>query len=217
MLGLLLRLLEKAGRKKVLVNFMGEVVAYRWYVLYLEEDEDTRFIARFPNIYIHQNLMPDTPDGPEPHKHAWNTYSLMLNGGYWEEVNGRERYNPPGSWALLKYGDYHRITKTNPNAWSMFCHGFRKGRWGFKQKACETICATCAEKYGVCVNTTRDVPYEAHFGGKALKRRVHWFPSKEPGLEKRLARRREAVKKITLPTLDEVNARITAEIGERDA
>lgn len=211
----LLRLLEKMGRKKVLMDFTGQVIAYRWYVLYREEDEDERFIARFPNIYIHQNLRRETPDGPDAHRHAWNTYSWMISGGYSEEVNGVLRRNPRWSWARLKHTDYHRIVATEPNAWSVFCHGFRRGPWGFRMKACDAICETCAGVDGVCMNTKHVVPHATYFGSKKAWRSVAWFHVGMPGLARRIARRQAAIKKVRVVGRDEVNARVTKELVER--
>lgn len=216
MIRFLLWLLEKLGRKKVLMDFTGQVIAYRWYVLYREEDEDERLIARFPNIYIHQNLREQTPDGPDSHHHAWNTYSLMLSAGYHEEVDGALRYNKRLSWACLKHSQYHRITAVDPNSWTMFCHGFRKGPWGFKMKACATVCETCAALDGVCLNTKHIVPHATYFGSKKAWRSVAWFPSNTPGLGKRIARRQAAIKKVRVVGRDEVNARVTKELVERN-
>lgn len=215
MLGLLLSLLEKIGRKKVLMDFTGQIIACRWYVLYSEEDEDQRLIAKFPNIYVHQNLRLETPDGPDSHRHAWNTYSWMISGGYSEEVNGVMRVNRRWSWAVLKNTDYHRIVKVEPNAWSIFCHGFRKGAWGFKMKACDTVCPTCAAVDGICLNTKVVVPHATYFGSKKAWRSVAWFPSKMRGLAKKVARRQAAIKKVTVVGRDEVNARVTKELVEK--
>ncbi len=206
-----LKLLEKLGRKKVLVNFAGEIIANRWYVFYLEEDEDPRWIAKLPNLYIHQNVKTDTPDGPDSHHHAWNTWSLILNGSYTEEVNGKTRYNWRWSIAKLKVTDFHRIVCCAPNTWTAFFHGFRIGKWGFKAKACATLCETCGVKYGACVNTLTETPYDVHFGGKGAWRAVRWFASNFPDLAAKIERRRRAIKKVKVLTRDEINARVAKE------
>lgn len=210
-LDLFLKLLERIGRKKLLVNWDGEVIAYRWYVFYVEEDEDDRFIAKFPNVYIHQNLKHETPDGPDSHTHAFNSYSLIMSGGYHEEVDGKSRYNAKGTIAKLKHRQFHRIVKVDPGTMTLFMRGWRKGPWSFKAAPCEKICETCSSEYGACVNTLKETPYELHFSGKGQWRAVRWFPSNTPGLERKLAIRREAIKKVKVLSRDEVNARAAKE------
>lgn len=212
----LLTLLEFFGRKKVLAHPDGTVIANRWYVFYKEEDEDKRLIAMLPNVYIHQNLKKDTPDGPDSHHHAWPTRSLILSGGYWEEVDGVERFNGRWSVADLKYTQLHRIVKCLPNTWTLFMHGFRLGPWGFKSKPCTKVCDTCASRYGECFNVKHETPYDLHFGGKGAFRAVRWFDSNEPGLEDRLARRRKAILKVRQLSRDEVNARAAKIMLERE-
>lgn len=215
MLRLFLRFLEAIGHKKLLVNWDGKIIAYRWYLFYLEDDEDRRLIARLPNIYIHENLLLDTPDGPDSHCHAWPTWSYMLRGGYWEEVDGKLRFNAQGTIAKLGRRQFHRITQCVPGpdgtTMTVFMHGFRNTNWSFRAAPCDKLCETCAEKYGRCVNTTKETPYEVHFGGRGKWRAVTWFHSKTPGLAGHIALRQRAAAYVRPLSRDEINARAAKE------
>jgi hypothetical protein len=207
----LLRVLEKLGRfRKLQIN--GEFIATRHFLLFKEEDEDSRLRARFPNVWIHHNLRTETPDGPDSHTHPWDTWSYMWHGGYWEEVDGVERFHDQGTWAVLKHGQYHRITKCLPNTVTIFAHGFRKGPWTFKEAPCEHLCEACAPK-GQCFAATNLVPYEQHFGGKGSRRAVQWHDADEPNLDKRMSRRRRAIAsgRVKLLTREEVRHRLAKE------
>lgn len=212
MLELLLLALEKMGRKKVLVSFDGQVLAHRWYLLYKEDDEDGRLIARLPNIYFHRSFQLESPDGPHMHRHAWNTWSRILAGGYLEEVNGlKVRKHGPGDWACLKHTDFHRILRFDPGTLTMFCHGFRRSTWGFKAMPCKVVCGRCQERYGECVNRRTETPHSAHFSSDHSWRTTAWIDANRPGLEDQLRRRREAVKRVQVLTPGQVREKLQAQ------
>jgi hypothetical protein len=208
-----LNLLDKLGRKKVLVDFAGNQIVHRYYLFYHEDDQDTRWIAKLPNIYIHHNLV-EYPDGPDLHCHPWNTWSFILNGGYIEEFeNDKKKYNPRWSFFGRSRDTFHRIAKADPNTWTVFMHGWRKRDWSFKSHPCKIVCSTCSEKYnGECYNAKNEAPYEAYFDtkGGAWKATV-WFRTTLPGLWEKIARRQRAVQKVKVKPLDEVKSEIICE------
>jgi hypothetical protein len=215
LLDLFLRLLEWMGRKKVLVDFAGNVRAYRYYVFFMEEDEDTRLIGRLPNIYIHVNVELNTPDGPDTHRHPWNTYSYMIRGGYLEEVNGKYRFHETGTVARLRHTDYHRVVQVRPGTVTAFMHGWRRGPWLFRLAPCAAVCPSCDEKYGKCYNEVSTVPHATFFGSKGKWRTARWFLSKTPGLRAMIERRRRASADVRVKQLstEEVRSRMASERG----
>lgn len=206
LLNLILKVLSFLGRRKDFYTFAGEHIASRWYVLYMEEDEDTRWIAKLPNIYIHRTMV-ENPDGPDIHRHGWTSWSWCLRGGYLEEVDGKFREHKVPGIVRVKYDQYHRIVKCIPGSITVWIRGFRKGRWAFKMKPCEKVCDTCSIKYGKCLNEFTELTHSQHFGGKGQKRSSGWFtPSEE--LKRKMARRREAIKspRVHVKPRDEIMA-----------
>lgn len=199
--------LTRIGARRTLVKYDGSVSAHRHFPLWIEEDEDRR---RYPNLWIHQNVELDTPDGPDTHRHPWNTYSYILRGGYIEEVNGVRRWHGRGSWACLKYTDHHRIVRVRKGTVTLFFHGWRRGPWQFKLQACEALCESCKAKYGTCFNNVNPVPHETFFGRNGKWRTVRWFPSLMPGLDRMIARRKKAIRdpRVRVMPAQEVRARM---------
>lgn len=197
-----LAVLERLGRKKILVNFDGTIAVQRWYLLYLEDDEDHRFIARFPNAYLHVDLKLETPDSS--HHHAWNTYSLVLKGGYVEEVDGVQKTFKVGDLVKLRYDQHHRLVSCEPGTITLFMHGWRRGPWAFKLKPCVKLCDTCATKYGRCVNEIKETAYKENVDVTGDWRMTAWFLSNTPGLKEKLARRRRSLGKVKVLSREEV-------------
>lgn len=214
---LILLALEKLGRKKVLLDFHGSLLGERWYVLYKEDDEDKRWIARLPNIYIHRPRVLDSPDGDTQHRHPWPTWSLMLRGGYLEEVNGvMARLHTRWSWARLRHTDYHRILRFEPGTWTMFFHGFRRASWTFKTMPCRTVCSRCQEHYGQCVNRITEQPHGAHFDTAHSWRKTAWIDADRPGLVDQIRRRQVAVHRVRVLTPEQMRERtLDQHLGQR--
>jgi hypothetical protein len=200
--------LTRKGRRRTLVKYDGSVSAYRYFPFWVEEDEDPR---RYPNLWIHQNVELETPDGPDSHRHPWNTYSYVHRGGYIQEVNGVRSWH--GLWASLKFTDYHRIVRVRPGTVTLFFHGWRRGPWLFKLQACAALCETCAAKYGTCHNNVKTIPHEVFFGRNGKWRTARWFPSLLPGLDRMISRRKQAIRdrRVHRLPVDEVRARMSAE------
>jgi len=206
----LLAFLEARGRKWLLVNFDGAIAVQRWYLVYAEKDdyrpgEPRPWYTRLPNAYIHKDVQLLTPGSA--HRHAWNTASIILRGGYTELVDGLARTHRAGDIALLSHRQHHEIVRCEPGTLTLFCHGFRLDRWWFRVAPCERLCATCAPK-GACLNARRVTPYEENVGTPQDWRMTAWFPSRHPGLDKMIARRRRALARGAIRVLsrDEVLA-----------
>ncbi len=76
------------------------------------------------------------------HDHPWNwSLSLVLAGGYTEERLVRLDANSgwltkyrrlrPGSVNLLRASSFHRITRPEPETWTLFLHTPKVREWGF--------------------------------------------------------------------------------------
>lgn len=88
-----------------------------------------------------------TPDfDPHMHDHPWSFLSLVLRGGYMERrpvssepcfvsSDEREDYYPvwrgPGSLALRRCTDRHRISNVEPQTWTLVALGPKRHWWGF--------------------------------------------------------------------------------------
>lgn len=95
-----------------------------------------------PGAYLHHFLR-DDPD--DLHDHPWPNTSIILHGGYWEDVaevpkggDGRTRitrshWRPPGSIISRTASDAHRIRLNGGvEAWSIFLTGEKvREEWGF--------------------------------------------------------------------------------------
>lgn len=94
-------------------------------------------------LYLHHITGMDPQ--PIPHDHPWNFTSIVLSGGYAEEV-----YHPRGAlltgvrcerktqywgrWSnhkMYAYGWAHRIIGYKPNTWTLIIRGPREKEWGF--------------------------------------------------------------------------------------
>lgn len=190
---LLLTLLDRAGSKKVLLTFSMDVLAQRWYLGYVEADEDRRLIAKLPNAYLHKDLNIHTPGSA--HRHAWNSYSLILKGGYTELVDGVARTHKAGDLAVVKQTQRHEITHCEPGTVTLFMHGWRLAPWEFTVESCATLCGRCATEYGRCVNSIKTTPYELNAADGGKVRVASWMSTKTPGLERRIRIRKRALEK----------------------
>lgn len=93
--------------------------------------------------YLHRFVRAD--DERQVHDHPWRwAVSLILAGGYLEErVTAlcpdrgwlvALRRMRPGHVNTIGPGDFHRITKTRPETWTLFVHGARFKSWGFYER-----------------------------------------------------------------------------------
>jgi len=132
-----LKLLDRMGRKRIVMD-RGENEPYlERYYLFLKERE------RFPfNVFLHKFLKSDPDD---VHDHPWPYATLILKGGYWEWIPifdsvGRktgeiQHWRGPGHFRTCSATSYHRI-ELDPNitAWTLFMPGPKQREWGFLVK-----------------------------------------------------------------------------------
>lgn len=199
----LLKLLERYGRKAILVDFYGRVLMERWYLLYYEDEQNPRPWSRLPNVWIHHFPGPDSPDGEDEHQHPYSTLSVILKGWYDEVVTRPDdmkcnsfRLRKKGTWCFQSYRTSHRICLVKPGTWSIFAHWVRRQDWAFEVKPCTNVCQACEElNYRRCFKTTEILDYEEQFSkgnGAVGWERVN------ADTEKKLERRRAAVARMGL-------------------
>ena len=134
---MLLKLLERLGRKRIVMDRVENEPYLERYYLFLRERE------RFPfNIFLHKFLKSDPDD---VHDHPWPYATLVLKGGYWEwiphfDTVGRKTgeyqvWRGPGHFRVSKANSFHRI-ELDPDitAWTLFMPGPKQRDWGFLVK-----------------------------------------------------------------------------------
>jgi hypothetical protein len=134
---MLLKLLDRLGRKRIVMDRVENEPYLERYYLFLRERE------RFPfNVFLHKFLKSDPDD---VHDHPWPYATLILKGGYWEwiphfDTVGRKTgeyqvWRGPGHFRISKANSYHRI-ELDPDitAWTLFMPGPKQRDWGFLVK-----------------------------------------------------------------------------------
>lgn len=129
-----LKLLDRLGRKRVIMDRINNEPYLERYYIFLKERRWFPF-----NIFLHKFLKGDPDD---VHDHPWPYATLILKGGYYEwvpefsedeSVCGQRRYwRGPGHFRICNSNSFHRIElKDNITAWSLFIPGPQKREWGF--------------------------------------------------------------------------------------
>lgn len=121
---MLLRLLEKIGRKRVIYDRLeNEPYLIRYYIFL----KDRKW---FPfNVFLHKFMKGD-PD--ELHDHPWPYATLILKGGYWEVTPKGRYWRGPGSFRLAGPKSLHRVElEPGVHAWTLFMPGPKLREWGF--------------------------------------------------------------------------------------
>lgn len=130
-----LKLLEKAGRKRVILDRESRSPYLNRYYLLLKDRK------KFPfNIFLHQFLRSDPDD---LHDHPFGYATLILKGGYWEwvplfdELSGnivgeKKVWRGSGHFRICRAESYHRIElEPGIDCWTLFIAGPQKREWGF--------------------------------------------------------------------------------------
>jgi hypothetical protein len=131
---MLLKILEKLGRKRLIYDRDGQkVYMERYYLLFgdkLTEQEAARALPF--NIMLHRICLSD-PD--ELHDHPWWYATLILKGGYWEVTPEGRYWRGPGHFRLRPPQSLHRleVPENSPGSWSLFFRGPKLKNWGFLQ------------------------------------------------------------------------------------
>jgi hypothetical protein len=132
-----LKLLEKLGRKRIVLDRVSNEPYLERYYLFLKDRE------RFPfNVFLHKFLKSDPDD---VHDHPWPYATLILKGGYYEwlpqfnskgeKVGELQVWRGPGHFRISRANSYHRI-ELDPGvtAWTLFMPGIKQRDWGFLVK-----------------------------------------------------------------------------------
>jgi hypothetical protein len=134
MLKLLTSLLEKIGRKRIIMDRESNEPYLERYYIFLKDRKWFPF-----NIFLHKFLKSDPDD---VHDHPWPYATLILRGGYWEwipqfnsqglKIGEYQVWRSPGSFRICGATSYHRI-ELDPaiECWTMFMPGPQKREWGF--------------------------------------------------------------------------------------
>ena len=107
---MLLKLLEKLGRKKLILDRGKSHPEYdkakpwmnRYYVLFKKRPKWFPF-----NIIIHEMLNDDHGDGV--HNHMCPYITIVLKDGYWETLENGKHWRPPGYIGLRSADNLHRV------------------------------------------------------------------------------------------------------------
>jgi hypothetical protein len=86
----------------------------------------------FPwSIRIHNIMRAD--DDRDLHDHPWNARTIILRGGYIEELIRGDNVMVPGMTRKIEFEQYHRIdfVSSNDETWTLFISGSYQGVWGF--------------------------------------------------------------------------------------
>lgn len=92
--------------------------------------------ARF-GVYVHQFFRPDADR--DVHDHPWWFGTLVLRGGYLEQVaddpsglfEDRSRWCLRGGAHTMPLASAHRIVQVLPETWTLLLVGRKVGEWGF--------------------------------------------------------------------------------------
>ena len=133
-----LKLLEKLGRKRIVLDRVSNEPYLERYYLFLKDRGE-----RFPfNVFLHKFLKSDPDD---VHDHPWPYATLILKGGYYEwlpqfDQQGRkigelQVWRGPGHFRISRANSFHRI-ELDPGvtAWTLFMPGIKQRDWGFLVK-----------------------------------------------------------------------------------
>lgn len=134
---MLLKLLEKIGRKRIVMDRVNNEPYLERYYLFLKDRD------KFPfNIFLHKFLKSDPDD---VHDHPWPYATLILKGGYYEWIpqfdsKGKKigeicTWRGAGSFRTCSATSYHRI-ELDPDVecWTLFMPGPKQREWGFLSK-----------------------------------------------------------------------------------
>lgn len=154
--------MQKLGRKYALVDMYGNVTTHRYYIGFVEKNVATTWKERFlPNLYIHHFMKEDalvSGLGETAHTHPWSTLSVVLKGGYLEETSYQDlkNYNAPAI-IFRPWDNSHRLVTVQPNTWTLFFHGIRRGIWAFDLRVHDKICDYCEKNNGgKCYNEGKE-------------------------------------------------------------
>jgi len=90
-------------------------------------------------VYLHR--IEDVDPQPDPHDHPWNFLSIVLAGGYteqiWQQENAarwrvyQRRWLVGTAHRMMAEGVAHRIVSCEPHTLTLVLRGKRSREWGF--------------------------------------------------------------------------------------
>ena len=138
-----LKLLDKLGRKRIIMDrYSNEPYLTRYYLFLKDRD-------RFPfNIFLHNFHKGDLDD---LHDHPWPYFALIIRGGYWEHTPEGRFWRGAGHFRFSSADSLHRIElEPGVDTWTIFCPGPHVKDWGFvDQGEWKQWQQYLAEKHGV--------------------------------------------------------------------
>ncbi len=126
--------------KFVISRVEGDPYLTRWRIIH----------TPWFGVLLHKIDSPD-PD-QHPHDHPWNFITVILKGGYVEDVTELLPWMTPNgemitdqivrrkkwgwlSWHKMRLGDYHKIVRLmDKPTWTLVLTGSRQREWGFLVK-----------------------------------------------------------------------------------
>jgi hypothetical protein len=84
--------------------------------------------TRWGNVYLHEILRSDEDNCL--HDHPWSFVSLILWGGYREQLPSGKFWRRPGRFMVRPARTAHRVEVDRP-AWSLVIVGKKSRAWGF--------------------------------------------------------------------------------------
>lgn len=132
-----LKILERLGRKRIIMDRVNEHPYVERYYLFLKERNWFPF-----NVFLHKFLKGDPDD---VHNHPWPHFTIVLKGGYYEwipifdrkgrMVNEIRRWCGPGHARIRSSDSFHRIElRSDVTAWTLSILGPYRKNWGFLVK-----------------------------------------------------------------------------------
>ena len=132
-----LKLLDKLGRKRVIMDRVDNEPYLERYYVFLRDR------TWFPfNVFLHKFLKSDPDD---LHDHPWPYATLILKGGYYEwvpefnsagqKIGEIRHWRGAGHFRTCSASSYHRI-ELDPSVecWTLFMPGPKQREWGFLSK-----------------------------------------------------------------------------------
>jgi hypothetical protein len=115
-----MRLLERLNVPRRVIHGCEDKSPYltRWFL----------YRSRWGCLYLHHIHRSD--EGRDLHDHPWHFTSLILRGGYWEEMPSGRYWRGPGSLLFRRAEDAHRVEMDRPTV-SLVWVSRRVRDWGF--------------------------------------------------------------------------------------
>jgi len=121
---MILKLLERLGRKRIILDRESKEPYLTRYYLFLKERKWFPF-----NIFLH-NFHRSDPD--DLHDHPWPYATLILKGGYWEYTPDGKFWRGRGHFRICNPQSLHRIElESGVDTWTLFVPGPQTREWGF--------------------------------------------------------------------------------------